>query len=242
MAAASSTKEADGAILDCEKDMEKEEKGAAGVPSGTPKSPGAPLSLRRKGWDDGTTGFKVQLHPLLTRWALWFSKNDRSRAWHDNLHLVTKFDTVEDFWAVYSNITLASQLSIGCDYALFKEGIEPMWEDCANKRGGRWLLSLDRQKRHTLLDRLWLETLLCLIGESFAEHGPEVCGAVINIRTKWDKIALWTKEAENQDRVLHIGRIYKEHLGLSTKVIIGYQAHADAAVKSSSLAKNKFLV
>lgn len=47
--------------------------------------------------------------------------------------------------------------------------------------------------------------LLCLIGESFAEHGPEVCGAVINIRTKWDKIALWTKEAENQDGVLHIG-------------------------------------
>lgn len=33
------------------------------------------------------------------RWALWFFKNDRSRAWQDNLHLVTKFDTVEDFWA-----------------------------------------------------------------------------------------------------------------------------------------------
>lgn len=37
-------------------------------------------------------------HPL-PRWALWFSKNDQSRAWRDNLHLVTKFDTVEDFWA-----------------------------------------------------------------------------------------------------------------------------------------------
>ena len=33
------------------------------------------------------------------RWALWFFKNDRSRAWQSNLHRVTKFNTVEDFWA-----------------------------------------------------------------------------------------------------------------------------------------------
>lgn len=36
--------------------------------------------------------------------------------------------------------------------------------------------------------------------------------------------------------------IYKERLGLSTKTIIGYQAHADTAAKSNSLAKNKFVV
>lgn len=37
-------------------------------------------------------------------------------------------------------------------------------------------------------------------------------------------------------------RVYKERLGLSTKTIIGYQAHADTATKSNSLAKNKFVV
>lgn len=37
-------------------------------------------------------------------------------------------------------------------------------------------------------------------------------------------------------------RIYKEHLGLSQKVAIGYQAHADTATKSGSLTKNKFVV
>lgn len=47
--------------------------------------------------------------------------------------------------------------------------------------------------------------LLCLIGESFEEYSREVCGAVINIRTKGDKIAVWTREAENQTGVLHIG-------------------------------------
>lgn len=51
---------------------------------------------------------------------------------------------------------------------------------------------------------LWAQ-LLCLIGESFEEHSTEVCGAVINIRTKGDKIAVWTREAENEASVLHIG-------------------------------------
>ncbi|XP_023387652.1 eukaryotic translation initiation factor 4E type 1B isoform X4 [Pteropus vampyrus] len=191
-----------------EKEEEEEEKEAAAArPSAGEEALGSPqalLSLRREAWDEGPVGVKPELHLLQSRWALWFFKNDRSRAWQDNLHLVTKFDTVEDFWAVYSHIQLASKLSSGCDYALFK--------------------------------------LLCLIGESFEEYSREVCGAVINIRTKGDKIAVWTREAENQTGVLHIGRVYKEHLGLSTKTIIGYQAHADTATKSNTLAKNKFVV
>nr|XP_020018402.1 eukaryotic translation initiation factor 4E type 1B [Castor canadensis] len=201
-----------------------------------------PRTLRGKAHSENRREAKIELHPLQNRWALWFFKNDRSRAWQDNLHLVAKVDTVEDFWGMYSHIQLASKLSSGCDYALFKDGIQPMWEDGRNKRGGRWLVSLAKQQRHIELDRLWLETLLCLIGESFEEHGREVCGAVINIRTKGDKIAVWTSEAENQAAVLHIGRVYKERLGLSMKTIIGYQAHADTASKSNSLAKNKFVV
>ncbi|XP_053812910.1 eukaryotic translation initiation factor 4E type 1B isoform X2 [Vidua chalybeata] len=181
-------------------------------------------------------------HPLQNRWALWFFKNDKSKMWQANLRLVTKFSTVEDFWALYSHIQLASKLTPGCDYSLFKDGIEPMWEDSQNKRGGRWLITLAKQQRHSELDRFWLDTLLCLIGEMFDEYSDEVCGAVINIRTKGDKIAIWTREAENQEGVTHIGRVYKEHLGLSQKVAIGYQAHADTATKSGSLAKTKFVV
>ncbi|XP_004428541.2 PREDICTED: eukaryotic translation initiation factor 4E type 1B [Ceratotherium simum simum] len=248
MATASPAGEAKGGIRKWEKEKreeeEEEEEAAVGAWAGeeAASSPWALRAPRKKAQDEDPVEVKLELHPLRNRWALWFFKNDRSRAWQDNLHLVTKFDTVEDFWAMYSHIQLASKLSSGCDYALFKDGIEPMWEDPRNKRGGRWLVSLAKQQRHSELDRLWLETLLCLIGESFEEHSREVCGAVVNIRTKGDKIAVWTREAENQAGVLHIGRVYKERLGLSTKTVIGYQAHADTATKSNSLAKNKFVV
>ncbi|KAF5891963.1 Alcohol dehydrogenase class-3, partial [Clarias magur] len=155
------------------------------------------------------------------RWALWFFKNDKSKTWQANLRLISKFDTVEDFWALYNHIQLSSNLMSGCDYSLFKDGIEPMWEDERNKRGGRWLITLTKQQRRADLDRFWLETLLCLVGEAFDDHSDDVCGAVVNVRTKGDKIAIWTTDYENKDAIVHIGRVYKERLGVPAKVIIG---------------------
>ncbi|XP_036006331.1 eukaryotic translation initiation factor 4eb isoform X1 [Fundulus heteroclitus] len=181
-------------------------------------------------------------HPLQNRWSLWFFKNDKSKTWQANLRLISKFDTVEDFWALYNHIQLSSNLMSGCDYSLFKDGIEPMWEDERNKRGGRWLITLNKQQRRADLDRFWLETLLCLVGEAFDDFSDDVCGAVVNIRNKGDKIAVWTSDYENREAVTHIGRVYKERLGLPMKMTIGYQSHADTATKSGSTTKNKFVV
>ncbi|KAK5896728.1 hypothetical protein CesoFtcFv8_009858 [Champsocephalus esox] len=180
-------------------------------------------------------------HPLQNKWALWFFKNDKSKTWQANLRLISKVDTVEDFWALYNHIQLPSDLMSGCDYSLFKDGIEPMWEDGRNRKGGRWLITLSKQQRRADLDHFWLETLMCLVGEGFDEHSDDVCGAVINVRAKGDKMAVWTTDYENKDAITHIGQVYKERLGVPQKVIIGYQSHADTATKSGSSTKNKFV-
>lgn len=36
-----------------------------------------------------------------------------------------------------------------------------------------------------------------MIGEQF-DYGDEICGAVVNVRGKQDKIGLWTKTATNE--------------------------------------------
>lgn len=36
-----------------------------------------------------------------------------------------------------------------------------------------------------------------MIGEQF-DHGDEICGAVINVRGKQEKISIWTKNASNE--------------------------------------------
>lgn len=47
--------------------------------------------------------------------------------------------------------------------------------------------------------------LMLLIGESFAEYSENVCGAVVQIRQKGDKLAIWTGNASDQDANLSIG-------------------------------------
>lgn len=181
-------------------------------------------------------------HPLQNRWALWFFKNDKTKTWAANLRLITKFDTVEDFWGIYNHIQLASKLGLGCDYSLFKDGIEPMWEDERNRMGGRWLVNLSKQQRSSELDRLWLETLLCLIGEAFGEDSDYVCGAVVNIRPKGDKLAVWTSLADKAESVVKVGKSFKERLTLPSKFTIHYEKHMDTASKTGSSTKNKYSV
>lgn len=107
--------------------------------------------------------------------------------------------------SLYNHIKTASELRQGCDYSMFKQGIRPMWEDDQNKCGGRWLINLEKKQRTTDLDNFWLEILLCMIGEAFNEYSDDVCGAVVNIRTKGDKIGVWTSNANSEDSVMEIG-------------------------------------
>ena len=39
-----------------------------------------------------------------------------------------------------------------------------MWEDEMNKRGGRWLINLNKAQRHSDLDNFWLETVSICLG------------------------------------------------------------------------------
>ncbi|XP_015123848.1 eukaryotic translation initiation factor 4E-1A isoform X3 [Diachasma alloeum] len=181
-------------------------------------------------------------HPLQNTWTFWYYAPDRQKTWEESQREISSFDTVEDFWALYNHIILASELKQGCDYSMFKKGIRPMWEDDANKQGGRWLMQLDKKQRSCDLDRLWLEILLCMIGEAFDDYSDDVCGAVVNIRTKGDKLAAWTADATKSESVLEIGRKLKERLGIQQRQTIGYQVHKDTMVKAGSITKNTYQV
>ncbi len=181
-------------------------------------------------------------HPLQNSWTLWFFKNDRSRSWEENQRPVLSVQTVEDFWAVVNHIELASKLQTGCDYSFFKEGVKPMWEDEMNRRGGRWLIKLDKKQRAANLDNFWLEVLLCLIGESFDGHGPQVNGAVVAVRNKTDRIGIWLADATHGDAILHVGRVIKERLGIDGKSQLGFEAHQDNMRKAGSTGKVKLML
>lgn len=126
-------------------------------------------------------------HPLQNSWTLWYYDNEKGKTWEACQHQITTFDTVEDFWSLYNHIRLPTEIRSGNDYSLFKNNIRPMWEDEQNKNGGRWVISLQKFYRHNDLDKLWLEVILCLIGEAF-DFSEDICGAVVNVRMNRHKI------------------------------------------------------
>uniref|UniRef100_T1GNT1 eIF-4F 25 kDa subunit n=1 Tax=Megaselia scalaris TaxID=36166 RepID=T1GNT1_MEGSC len=167
-------------------------------------------------------------HPLQNQWTLWYLEADRSKSWEDLQNEISTFDTVEDFWSLYHYIKLASEIRPGSDYSLFKKGIRPMWEDEANKNGGRWMITLNRAA-HSDIDNLWLDVILCLIGESF-EHSDQICGAVINNRSKAFKISIWTADAKDEEGCLEIGTKLSDALLLDAGAL-NYQQHSDSMSK-----------
>ncbi|KAH8239697.1 hypothetical protein KR032_006733, partial [Drosophila birchii] len=186
-------------------------------------------------------------HLLQHTWTVWHWENDRSKAWSDMLSDVTSFNTVEDFFrsvkvdilgiliyliplfaSVYYFIKPPSDLKIFNDYMVFKQGIRPMWEDDFNKEGGRWIMLLDKASK-AFSDKLWHDLLLCIIGECF-EYSDQICGVVINVRNKANKLSLWTKNARNGTAVMAIGNQLKQFLNLG-EMEIQYQGHKDAMVQ-----------
>jgi len=185
---------------------------------------------------------KIIKHPLQNAWTLWFFKNDKSRSWEENQRPIITVTTVEDFWSLYNHIEVASRLPPGSDYSLFKEGIFPDWEDPRNQKGGRWIINLERKRREECLDTYWLEILFFLIGEHADEHAHQVNGAVVNVRSKGDKLAIWLGDASQPDSLVRIGKMIKERLGIEPETQIGFNIHHDEKARPGSTAKRKFYV
>ncbi|GJJ68820.1 translation initiation factor 4E [Entomortierella parvispora] len=167
-------------------------------------------------------------HPLHNSWTLWFDnpgKKSNSNNWEQSLKELITFDTVEDFWGVYNNVMKTCDLSISSNYHLFKQGIKPMWEDAANKRGGKWSIQLPRNKTMAEIDNIWLFTMLACIGEAF-EYENEVCGAVVSVRKGFFRISLWTRSSDNQEMAMSIGRTLKKNSGIEG--VMEFQSHHES--------------
>eukprot|EP01095_Lingulamoeba_sp_RSL-Kostka_P017910 TRINITY_DN958_c0_g3_i1.p1 TRINITY_DN958_c0_g3~~TRINITY_DN958_c0_g3_i1.p1 ORF type:complete len:273 (+),score=75.36 TRINITY_DN958_c0_g3_i1:57-821(+) len=184
-------------------------------------------------------------HFLQHTWTLWYDhpnygKKKTSSNWGDSLKQVCTFSTVEDFWRLYNNLFPVHEIPQGSNYHLFKDGIEPKWEDDANKTGGKWLYMVSSKERTKNLENLWLWTVLACIGESFNCPDDEICGCVVSIRNRQDKIALWTKDG-SREVTEEIGMRLKGFLELNPKDTIGYLSHAESLRTNRSFkSSNKY--
>jgi translation initiation factor 4E len=61
--------------------------------------------------------------------------------------------------SLYEQVFKPSKLPGNADFHLFKDGIEPKWEDPVCASGGKWSVTSSRKAD---LDTMWLETVIIL--------------------------------------------------------------------------------
>lgn len=88
-------------------------------------------------------------HILKTTWTFWFLHRGPGVKISNYLRATSNLgnvSTVEQFWQMYLHLTPINRLPYTSEYLLFREGVNPVWEDPVNVTGGKWVVHL---KRHS---------------------------------------------------------------------------------------------
>ena len=140
-----------------------------------------------------------------------------------NLQLIGTFATCEQFWQIYSHLVRPGDLNSHSDFHMFKKGIKPLWEDEANRYGGKWIVRL----RKGLSSRCWENLVMAMLGEQFMV-GEEICGAVVSIRYQEDILSVWNRTANDTGVTNRIRDTFRRVLNLPPGTTIEYKAHNDS--------------
>jgi hypothetical protein len=72
---------------------------------------------------------------------------------------------------------------------------------------------------------LWLNAQLSLIGSHYDDVMFYINGVVINVRSKWIRLALWTRCAYDLGVQSKIARLFQKELGLKKDTFLSFEAH-----------------
>mmetsp|Transcript_4226 Transcript_4226/g.5918 ORF Transcript_4226/g.5918 Transcript_4226/m.5918 type:complete len:189 (+) Transcript_4226:74-640(+) len=172
-----------------------------------------------------------QLHHAWTFWYVRRVQGSKATNYENNIKMLGSFDTVEGFWNYYSHLVRPNELPVTSDYLTFKKGIKPMWEDDANRKGGKWIVRL----RKGLASRYWEELLLAVVGEQFDVGEDEICGVAVSIRFQEDILSVWNKNADDLDAKARIQDRMRRIFYSVPNVVMEYKPHEEALKVVNSL-------
>jgi len=179
-------------------------------------------------------------HPLGAPWTIWYgvapvvkkaqdgatSQPPAAGAWEDALLPVKDFDTVEGFWWSFREIKIPTQMDVGASYHCFKDAVKPMWEDDANRHGGKWSWSLPLQDV-LRVDKDWERLVMAAVGGSLEDGSKagDVVGVAYGKRKVGYKLSVWTKDKNNTASLKALAKKIREVLNLPPEVVLVYTAH-----------------
>ena len=148
-------------------------------------------------------------------WVLWCHDIKDTNWGKDSYVKVFSFNTIEDFWKLYKNLTSIDSIML----FLMKEGIFPLWEDPQNKEGGCWSFKIKKKDNYIT----WKNLSMALVGNWLSDNetlASNINGISFNPHLYNSVIKIWSKNNNYQDNldefknvevIKYLSPIYKIH-------------------------------
>ena len=177
---------------------------------------------QNKGADkSGEADKKLQLSRAFSFWFSYAPNKTKLRRedYESEIKMLGSFSTVEDFWSYYQHMIRPDKLPVGCKFALFQEGIKPVWEDKENQGGGSFILRVKKN----YANKFWEDLLISYIGEQCDEN-DDICVLNLGVKANEINISIWTRALDEESREI-IDEWIRKTLGFNDKIEIEYRHH-----------------
>ena len=133
-------------------------------------------------------------------WVLWYHDMKNPDWTVKGYEQLFEFNTVEDFWILYNNIT---DLTNGM-YYLMRKDVPPIWDDPKNINGGAWTFKVDKRD----LNKVWEDLSCYCVGETICKRPETIVGLSISPKIRYATVRVWTTDTEQS--VGHFDTLTKE--------------------------------
>jgi translation initiation factor 4E len=162
---------------------------------------------------------------LSATWTIWEQlvvDKTKMGSYGDATRQLVNFDTAKDFWACWNHLPQPSELLDGKKFTrekdgqkivvdslmIFRKGIQPEWEDPANKQGGHFEIKLKPALGAGVMDELWNNIVLGMVTGAI-EPAEMLNGVRLVDKLKAPmpmvRIEVWFNDMDADDT----GRLYK---------------------------------
>ena len=163
----------------------------------------------------------TQLSCCYTLWVQDLSKKEVKTDYNfeEQIKPTVTIKSMRDFCNFFVSLRKPKDIHSGADIYFFKQGVKPMWEDPANKGGGKFFLHIKK----SFATKLWENLLFSLVSEEIPEM-KLVNGVILKMHRLEVVFYIWTCEIpEHTQEVLKSW--VKSTVGLSPKIKLEFKKH-----------------
>jgi hypothetical protein len=168
-----------------------------------------------------------QTHDLCTPWVL-FQQIVGEEYNDETIKMLCSFDTLEKMFLVTAYYNISNVLGLKKDFSLsiFREGIQPLWEDPKNEMGGD--LFFKQNLSSIQIAKTWELLIFVALGETFI-FSDKINGVRCVMKSNKPRFEVWFSEPDSEKQVETIDMIaeeFKMALKNSSK-IMNYEPNFD---------------